>query len=192
MEGRHIIQMTDSIWFTPVHTALAGAIVFENNDNHKNKAFCWGKISIPWYCKDQIIGFRWCKSEGRKTTLKPFPWLISYSSFFSEARFLHKTISQTFTLLYKWVWVASGHNDSPSSCPKAYLQNMAFALQKAMPVYGLCLCCWLSQGAGFSLLLLWAVIKHKDKSMERQAPGLAADSAPSKPTDWVWWFTWEA
>lgn len=131
------------------------------------------------YC--DIVKIQLLSEEG--ATLKSFLWLISCSGLFSEARFLHKTISQTFTLLSaNESELLQAITTALAPIPKLICRVRHWLIRKQRLSVGSgpqCLCCWPSQGAGFSWLLLCAVSKHRDKCMERRTPGLATDSATS-------------
>lgn len=86
------------------------------------------------YC--DIVKIQLLSEEG--ATLKSFLRLISCSGLFSEERFLHKTISQTFTLLSAdESELLQAMTTALAPIPKLYLQSAALAHQKAMPVCGL-------------------------------------------------------
>lgn len=86
------------------------------------------------YC--DIVKIQLLSEEG--ATLKSFLRLISCSGLFSEARFLHKTISQTFTLLSAdESELLQAMTTALAPIPKLYLRSAALAHQKAMPVCGL-------------------------------------------------------
>lgn len=81
------------------------------------------------YC--DIVKIQLLSEEG--ATLKSFLRLISCSGLFSEARLLHKTISQTFTLLSAdGSELLQAMTTALAPIPKLYLQSAALAHQTAL------------------------------------------------------------